>query len=172
MANLVLKEFRCVIETDEIGDDSPYFVIFIGNSGSPKFSDVKRIRDPQWDNNISSGNLVLVNTTVSGSVGMNSLVFVALLEEDNNPDIAGAALTNVKDTMTGFYNAFWASGTATVSALEANLGQKFWDAIKANLANDDIVAIARLKITTLSGNINLLHMWGDGGYYRVRFGMA
>ena len=42
MATLVLKEFRCVIETDEVGDDSPYFVIVIGNSGSPKFSDVHR----------------------------------------------------------------------------------------------------------------------------------
>lgn len=172
MANLVLKEFRCVIETDEIGDDSPYFVIFIGNSGSPKFSDVKRIRDPQWDNNISSGNLVQVNTTVSSGVGSNTLVLVALLEEDNNPDIAGAALTNVKDWMAGVYNSFWSSGTATVNDLEANLKPEFAKAINANLANDDIVAIARLKVTTSSGNLNLLHMWGDGGYYRVRFGMA
>src|SRR5215467_9314441 len=158
MANLLLKAFRCLIETDEIGDDSPYFVIFVGHAGSPKFSDVKRIRDPQWDNNVSSGQLVTnINATIAGGVDLNTLVLVALLEEDNNPDIAGATLTNVKNWMNSVYNAFWASGTASVTQLEANLKPQFSSAIHANLPNDDVVAIARLKVTTMSGNIPLLY---------------
>ena len=173
MANLVLKAFRCLLETDEIGDDSPYFVIFIGHAGSPKFSDVKRIRDPQWDNNVSSGKLVdNINAAVGSNVDSNTLVLVALLEEDNNPDIAGATLTNVKNWMNSVYNAFWANGSATVTQLEASLKPEFSNAIYANLANDDVVAIARLKITTLSGNIPLLYLTGDGGQYRVRFVMT
>ena len=170
MANLVLSEFRCVTETDEIGDDSPYFVIFIGNTGT-SFSDVKRLRDPQWDNNISSGKLVHVNSTVSSGVGTNSLVLVALLEEDNDPDISGQILTNIKQSMSGWYNTIFAQGGG-ISQMEASLKPLFKQHIEAALSNDDVVAIARLKVTTLSGNLNLLHMWGDGGYYRVRFKMA
>ena len=151
MANLTSKEFRCVVETDELGDDSPYFLVFLGNAGNPKFSDVKRIRNSQWDNEISTGDLVHVNTTVSGGVGMNTLVLVALLEEDNNPDIAGATLTNLKNWMASAYDAFWASGSATLAQLEANLKPEFAKAINANLANDDVVAIARLKVKALAG---------------------
>jgi hypothetical protein len=169
MANLILKEFRCVIETDEVGDDSPYFVIFLCNSGQPKFSDAKRMRDPAWDNNISSGELVQPNALVSGGVGMNTLVLVALLEEDNNPDIGSAALTSIKSWMSAAYDPFWANGTASLTQLEANLMPQFKSAVTSNLSNDDIVAFARLKVTTLAGNINLLHLHGDGGYYRVRF---
>jgi len=170
MATLVLSEFRCVIETDEIGDDSPYFVIFVGNADT-SFSDVKRIREPQWDNDISSGKLVQVNSTVSGGIGVNSLVLVALLEEDNNPDISGQILTNIKQTMSGWYNTFFPPAGG-VNQLETKLMPIFQQIIEANLSNDDVVAFARLKITTLSGNLNLLHMWGDGGYYRVRFKMT
>lgn len=61
---LYLKEFRCVEETDEVGNDSPYFVVFVGNKSGQPFSDVVRVRDPDWDGAASTGKLFQPNLWV------------------------------------------------------------------------------------------------------------
>jgi hypothetical protein len=172
MANLILKEFRCVEETDEVGSDSPYFVIFVGQRGNAPISDVKTIRKDSWDNNIGSGDFRAPNITVAAGVDTSTLVIVALMEEDANPDITGGDLANVQNWMKSVFQAFGSVGGTSLTQLAAQVKPEFIKALNANITNDEIVNVQRLTITTLSGSLPLVHFFGDGGHYRVRFRMT
>jgi len=172
MANLILNDFRCVEETDEAGWDSPYFVTFIGHPGTTPTSNVITTRKDSWDNNIGSGSYRAPQMTVASGVDIKTLVLVALMEEDVNPDITGANLTKVRDTMQ-----WWCSGVGSVSGisltqLAAEVRPEFVKALNKFCVNDDNVDVHRLPITTLSGLLPLLHFFGSDGHYRVRFKMA
>jgi len=174
MAKLILKAFRCLKQNDNFFSDSPYFVILIANSGTPAFFDVKRLRDPKWDNNFEASTRVDPNMTVSSSVGTNSLVLVALMEEEDNPDIGGTAINDIKAQVKPLYDAFWASGAASADDLEAHLAFPFMNAVFKKRGNDDVIQIPRLKITKSAGDLPLLDMKSksESGEYRVRFAMA
>jgi hypothetical protein len=173
MATLVLKEFRAVEETDEVGSDSPYFLIFRGRPNNPTASTVDIVRFGSWDNEIDSGDFRTVNFAVGTGVDAGTVVLVALMEEDVDPNFTSSnqAMKNVRGWMKTALQAWGANG-ATVDQVASSLTPEFAKAINANRGNDDIVSIQQLKITTLSGQLGLLHMKGDGGYYRVRFTMA
>ncbi|MES2070130.1 MAG: hypothetical protein V4488_07270 [Pseudomonadota bacterium] len=172
MANLILKEFRCVEETDEAGADSPYFVVFVGHPGKPESADVKMIRKGEWDNEVSTGDLLVANVPVASGVDTNTLVLVALMEEDVNPDIAGTELSNVRNWMKAVFQAFGSINGASAAQLSPLVMPEFIKALNANLTNDDVVGISRLSITTASGLLPLINFFGDGGQYKVRFNMA
>lgn len=40
---------------------------------------------------------------------------------------------------------------------------------KSEDGNDDLIDAERIRITTLAGALPLIHLHGDGGYYKVRF---
>jgi len=172
MASLFLKEFRCVEETDEVGDDSPYFVIFVGNAGSPKHCEVKVIRRSEWDNDISSSSFRSVNQKISDGVGSSTVVLVGLMEEDNDPDITGEQLTKVRNWMTTLYDAYWVSGASSASQLADKLRPEFYRALNNYRSNDEIVGVVHQPISSTTGLQPLRHIYGDGGYYRVRLSTA
>jgi len=171
MTNLVLQDFTCIEETDEAGWDSPYFVIFVGHPGSSALSDVRTVRKESWDNNIGSGSVRIPNLTVASGVNSNTLVLVALIEEDVNPDITGSSLAHVQRWMNAVFGAFGQIGGISLNQLELLVGPEFERALNANIANDDIVAVHRLGIGKASGVLPQMHFWGAGGHYAVRFRM-
>lgn len=174
MATLRLLEFQCVEETDEVGDDSPYFVFFIGKGNNPEAAQLVRVRQSHWDNNVSSGNVFQPNTNVSGSVDSNTLVLCALMEEDVDADIAtgNGAFTKIQNDMRAVLKSFAASGSPSLSQLASNLIPEFRKSLDARTTNDDIVDVKHLPT-----NINLKQhgsfaFKGDGGHYKVWFEMV
>lgn len=172
MAKLILKEFRCVEESDEIDSDSPYFVVFVGKSGTNPTSDVKMIRREAWDNDTDTGELKVANITVADGVNANTVVLAALMEEDGDANITGARLAIVKSWMQAVFSAFNASGSASADDLATKIRPEFAKAINANKGDDEMLGIRRVPVPSSPGNVPLLTYTGDESNYRVRFTVA
>ena len=174
MTTLTLKEFRCVEETDEVGSDSPYFLVFQGDPTRPgSEADLHRVRRDSWDNEISSGSFRRPNAVVTKDIGSNHLVLCALMEEDNDPDIGGAAFAGVENWMRTVFDAYRASGTRSAADMAGDLIPEFRRAIKAYRSNDELVNILRVRLNADgSGQLPLLNYYGDCGHYRVRFTLS
>lgn len=178
MANLKFQKFTCVTETDEAGSDSPYFLLFIGNI-DPKTkqatSTVKMVREDKWDNNIDSGDsrdISTGNQTIATNVDSNTLVLVAVLEEDVDPDMAGINLLNVQIKAQASFAFFVATQNLKLPQLATKMKAEFIDIINRNLVNDDMVNVARLTIPSKVGSIPTVHFFGDGGHYTTEFALA
>jgi hypothetical protein len=175
MAKLILKEFRCVEDTDESGGESPYFIIFVGDLTTGN-TEVKRIRRESWDNKVDKGELWVVNVPVVSGFNLNpnpTLVLVALLEEDDNMDISNDALNSgLKAFLQGRFKGFKDSGSTIVTSAIANsLRDAFIAWLSLALGNDDNMGVKRLKVNGTPGLQPLLNYFADTGHYRVRFVM-
>lgn len=171
MASLILKSFKCDKETSEIGNDSPYFVFFLGRPNQASSGILKRIRQPHWDNDVSedSGYLYQPGATVATGVDANTVVLCALMEEDNDADLApgNGAFKKVQQHMREYLGANGANESA--AAVAGKLLPNFAQELATHTVNDDIVAIVPIPL-----NINLeqhgsFKFSGDGGSYRVWF---
>lgn len=168
---LYLKEFRCVEETDELGNDSPYFVVFVGNNSGQPSSDVVRVRDPAWDGAAKSGKLFQPNMWVHNQVDTNSIVVVALVEEDYDPDITDGKIAVLKLLMQTRFNLYAGWGL-TKQQLAYQMRHEFADYLPDLLVNDEYTQSKSLNVNTGVGDLPLLTFSGDGGFYRVRFKMV
>jgi hypothetical protein len=169
---LYLKELRCVKETEgEWGNDSPYFVVFVGNLAGNPSSDVVRKRDPAWDGQAYSGKLFTPNLLVHTQVGTNSVVVVAMVEEDDNADIGTAQLTTLKMLMQAKFQ-YYSSWNLTLAQRASLMSGHLSTYVKDLLGNDDFIQSRHLPIASEVGDLPLLDFYGDGGHYRVRFNMV
>ena len=169
---LYLKEFRCVTETaGEAGNDSPYFMVIVGNQSQEFFTDVVRVRMPAWDGAAYSGKLFTPNLWVHNHVDTNSVVLVALVEEDDGPDVGGSNLSILQLLMKAKFNSYrdWNLTLAQRASLMTN---HFRTYITDILGNDDYIQTKHLPISAAVGDLPLLNFYGDGGHYRVRFTMV
>jgi hypothetical protein len=170
MASLILQSFKCVEETDEVGSDSPYFVIFHGDPTNPSAARVRKVRKQAWDGTVDSGETVQANSTVVGNgVSARSVVLAAFMEEDNDSDISAGDLTAIENHMRTVFTAFSASGTAPLNLLTMQMTMEFIKALIPRIENDDLCGLAPLKITNTAGLLPALRFTGDGGDYRVQF---
>jgi hypothetical protein len=78
----------------------------------------------------------------------------------------------VRHRMKTMFAALSASGSASVASLVPRMAFEFFKAIAQRTGNDEIIGPAWLAITTNTGELPLVHLQGDGGYYKVRFGMS
>ena len=168
---LYLKEFRCVKETDEEGNDSPYFIVFVGNRNHPKSMSIERKRLEAWDTKAYSGKLFTPNLYISNDVVTNSVVLVGLIEEDWDPDIGGTALLHAMllPHWNNYTSAAWSN--LSISQLAALMRDKMATVLKACMANDEYIQTRHLPISVEVGDLPLLNFYGDEGHYRVRFEM-
>lgn len=171
MATLTLKEFRCVEESDEAGCDSPYFLVFEGDPAQPgSEAQLHRVRRDAWDNEIASGSFRSVNHVVAKDVVGNHLVLCALMEEDNDPDIAGSSFAFVQNWLRSVFDAYRAGGSASAKDMAAKMKPEFRSAITAARSNDEILGVVHVPLTAAAnGNLPLRYFYGDGGVYRARF---
>lgn len=169
---LYLKEFRCVKESEgEMGNDSPYFVVFVGNLAGNPSSDVVRKRDPDWDEKAYSGKLFTPNLLVHTQVGLNSVVVVAMVEEDDNADIGTVQLATLKVLMQSKWQ-YYSSWTLTPAQRAVLMRGHLASYIQDLLGNDDYIQALHLPIASEVGDLPLLNFYGDGAHYRVRFHMV
>jgi hypothetical protein len=175
MAKLILKEFRCVEDTDESGSESPYFLVFIGDLVTGK-TDVKRIKQGNWDDEVDKGELWVVNAPVPFDHPFSfktdsTLIFVALLEEDIDVDISEAEVkTFFKPVLDASFQELKRSGaTKITNGISLGVKKSFNLLLGLKLGNDENMGIIRLKPTGQPGNQPLLNYFADTGHYRVRF---
>lgn len=169
MATLKLRAFRCVEESDEVGADSPYFVVFHGQPNNPGGAQITSVRRESWDNEVDSGDLFTPNAVVAKDIDTSTFVLVALMEEDVDRDIAGTAANNVENWMRTMFSAYSGSGVTPHSYLAEKLIPELRRAINNYRSNDDIIDVKWLPVSTLNGDLKLLRFSGDGASYRVRF---
>jgi hypothetical protein len=178
MAKLVLKEFRCVEDTTEVGSESPYFITFVGDLATLKTS-IKLTRQGSWHNQVDIGELWPVNETVADGISLNpnqTVVLVALVEEDEGLDVSNFELVNVIKTitaakLTSLKNAGVNQLTPTVKGwIRDSFRTAVYLALSSSSgANDDLLGTRNLWLTGQLGAQPLLHIYAGGGYYRVRY---
>ena len=179
MATLELNSFRCEMDTSEPVSDSPYFVIFTARPGNTPTSDVVAVRNPQWDNTIDTGDTGEpdpANFPVASNVGLDTVVLVALMEEDKAPDvIADNVIHSIQQLMQEVLVRI-DFNNLTPAQIAARLLPSFRLLLSVVQHNDDILSIRQLPIPTPIGNLPLLLppllLSGGGGSYRVQFSMA
>lgn len=167
MAQLILKKFRCNEETDEVDSDSPYFAVFVGEPSTKK-SEVHYVRREAWDNDTDTGETKVANITVDGSVSENAVILAALLEEDDDPDVTGPAMTMVRTNMQVIFNAFAVQG-ASAEQIAQNVRPEFRKALERAIANDELLGVKRVSATP---GTKVLKYRADGGSYDVTFAVS
>jgi hypothetical protein len=155
MAKLILKEFRCVEDTDEVGAESPYFLVFIGDLETGK-TELKMIRQGNWHNEVDKGELWTVNAPVTNGFSFKpnpTLVLVAMVEEDENVDVSAFERDNIiKPLLAAKFKSFRDSGaTIVTNAIASGVIDTFNIFLNVSLSNDDNMGIKRLKTTGQTG---------------------
>ena len=173
MAKLVLKEFRCVEDTDESGAESPYFLVYIAALDKNE-TVLKMIRQGNWHNEVDKGELWTVNATVSNGFNFNpntTLVLSALIEEDDNVDVSNFEKDNIiKPLLDARLRDVKKSGANIITdGIASGFINTFNSGLVLSLSNDDKMGVKRLKTTGTTGNQPLLNYFADTGHYRVRF---
>jgi hypothetical protein len=173
MGTLILTDFQCVEETNEIGSDGPYFVFFIGKGSDPAAAQVVTIRQPQWDERVDKGDVFHPNATVS-SVDDNTLVLCALMEEDFRTDITTGtgAFRRLQAQMRPMLAAHDASGATPVAQLAQQLIPEYRKALDANRTNDDLVDVVHVPTNIDLQQHGAFRMEGGGGSYLVWFAIG
>lgn len=180
MSKLILKRFHCVTETDEVGADSPYFLTFVGDIATGKTA-LKLTRQGNWHNEVDQGEIWTVNATVAEGFDFTpskTIVLCGLVEEDEGVDINTTEVDNIRTVLSNRIKQYQATGANTVTALIRNdMAQLMRTMIAMSLltssgASDDIVGVKPLKPNGNTGEQALVSLVGDGGHYRVRYGVA
>jgi hypothetical protein len=199
MKKLILKEFRCVNDTDEWGgSDSPYFITFVGDITRPA-ADNSRIQVTargEWHDEVEEGELFVVDEVIdTGSFSLNpaqTVVLVALIEENEGFDITrldGAKLKKIQGPLSNKLFALKKNGANKIDGGAYGNFIDLRDMFEKNLKNvlaessrgdeDDLLGIRptvfqpNLSIhpwlTGQTGNQPLMYFLGDGGNYKVRY---
>jgi len=180
MSTLILKRFHCVTETNEPGSDSPYFLTFVGDITNGNTA-MKMTRQGNWHNEVDEGEIWQVNATVADGFNFKpatTLVLCAMVEEDEGLDISNAEVEQIQAALAQRLNQFRATGANVIKPIITNsMAQTMRARIVVSLltnagAGDDIVGVKALKLNGNTGEQALVSLVGDGGHYRVRYGVA
>ena len=180
MSKLILKRFQCVTETDEVGADSPYFLTFVGDITTGKTA-LKLTRQGNWHNEVDQGEIWQVNATVADGFDFKpakTLVLCAMVEEDEGLDISSAEVEQMQAALAQRLNQYRATGANVIKPIITNgMAQMMrslvlMSTITSAGANDDLVGVKALTLNGNSGEQALVSLVGDGGHYRVRYGVA
>jgi hypothetical protein len=177
MAKLILKRFQCVIDTNELGSESPYFLTFVGDFATGKTA-LKLTRQGNWHNEVDQGETWTVNETVADGfdlVPTKTVVLSAMVEEDEGLDVNSVEVNMIRSVLTARLNTLRQAGVTLVNATIANLmASTMKTALQLALssssgADDDYMGTRRVAITGQSGELQLVTFNAGGGLYRVRY---
>jgi len=180
MSKLILKRFHCVTETNEVGADSPYFLTFVGDITNGNTA-MKLTRQGNWHNEVDEGEIWQVNATVADGFNFKpatTLVLCAMIEEDEGLDINNAEVEQIQAALAQRLNQFRATGANVVkpiitsSMVQTMRARMMVSLLTSAGKNDDIVGVKALKLNGNTGEQALVSLVGDGGHYRVRYGVA
>ena len=167
MSKLILERFKCLEESDEIGSDSPYFMVYVAEARSGKAkSDVKFVRRESWDNEVDTGDTFITNKTVSEGMH-HDLVIVGMLEEDWDADFAFPMSEIIAMNMKSLDSLLAAVTTGVSDTVAEIVRGEFARQLNTFAVNDEVLGVKRLKNTA-----NPLVFTGDGSNYQVKFKFA
>ncbi len=164
-STLKLDRVHCDEETDEIGSDSPYVLVFAtspSNAGAVSFG---KWGPGGWDNVVDTGDIYYPNGTIASGVQGGWTLWTVLMEEDNGHDISAGDMTYINTVM---WNQWQASFWQSAATQQITMTMAFLNAIGATTDNDDTVAIRSFAISGLSTGTTM-NFSGDGGSYNLRF---
>ena len=170
MAKLILKRFQCVIDTNELGSESPYFLTFVGDFATGKTA-LKLTRQGNWHNEVDQGEIWTVNETVADGFDLVPTKTVVL-------DVNSVEINMIRSVLTARLNTLRQAGVTLVNATIANLmASTMKTALQLALssasgADDDYMGTRRVPITGQSGDLQLITFNADSGLYRVRYAQA
>lgn len=172
---LMLTRLKCTTETSESGNDSPYLLVFMGlrsaNAGVPASGKLIRVRDPDWDGAFHDGKTVDTRQIVSEAEAGGFFVFVTLLEEDFDPDLASGGFLQslILAQWQNYGGAGWAN--LTPGQLQEIFRGKMAALVKASLSNDEYIQTKSFVVPTVTTETALtpLGFAGDGGLYSATF---
>jgi len=183
MAKLTLKEFRCVVDTDEMGDESPYFLTWVGDL---RIQDcrLKFTRKAFWENKVSPGPWWPVNDVVVDSDDfdlnpLRTLALSAMVEEDEGTDLKGVEVEAINDRMRTVLRShaelFQAQDPQFISTMRNTLRSEILGKLSSAVgADDDLMeedghrAVRRVVLTG-TGNLDLVTFKGGNGEYQARY---
>lgn len=150
----------CNEETDEIGDDSPYFLVFAASTTNPGATAFGKWGPGGWDDEIASGDSYSPNASIATGVGSGWRLISLMVEEDYDNDLTAGEIAWIGNNMYNQYQiSFWKPASTMISELRATLR----NTTNLYLSNDDMVATASSSIGGWAYYV------GDGGSYQVRY---
>lgn len=172
---LMLTQIKCDVETDEDGNDSPYVMVFMGlRSSTPGVAasgKLFRVRDPDWDNAFHNNHTVNTRQIVDEAEAGGKFVFVTLIEEDWDPDLASGGWLQalILSQWLVYGGAGWANLTS--SQLRDVMRPKIADLMKGAVGNDEYIQTRSFVVPTVTTETALapLSFSGDGGSYKLTF---
>jgi hypothetical protein len=183
VAKLILKEFRCVVDTDESGDESPYFVTWVGNLVTAETA-VKWSRKAFWENKVSPGPTWPVNDIVVSGFDLNpsrALALALMIEEDEGTDLTKAEAENdVKARMFQIFenyrqNGFQATDPLFINVMRNTLRAAVLDKMSPGVgADDDLMEEddwRAARVIPLPGHVGAMEVTfkGGNGKYVARY---
>jgi hypothetical protein len=180
MANLVLKRFKCVEDTDEIGGESPYFITWVGDVRQGE-STLKLTRKTYWDNNVSKGpGPWPVDDVVSTGLSLNpsdTLALAMMIEKDEGIDVVTSEIDAIRGstaTVLRNHEGFMASDPNFISTMRNTLEGKIKQALQSSAgADDDLMeesghrAARIIDLRGGAGELTVVVFKGGGGRYEV-----
>jgi hypothetical protein len=184
MAKLTFKEFRCAVDTNESGDESPYFLTWVGDLKLHECR-LKFTRKAFWENKVSPGpwwpvNDVVIDSPVFDLSPMHTIALAAMVEEDEGTDLSGAEINAINAEMKTVLLNHIQSGAQAQHAsfintmrntLRSKILGKLSSAVGADddlMEEDDWKAVRRIVLTG-TGNLDLVTFKGGDGQYQARY---
>lgn len=162
---LKLDRVRCIEETDEIGSDSPYVLVFATSPTNPSATAFGVWGPGGWDNAVDTGDTYYPNATIATGVHAGWTLWSVLLEEDNANDLTPGYRAWIANAIYNKWQvAFWHAPAA--QQFEMTFG--IISAVDHYLDNDDIAAVRKSTVSSSSAGFDVSHN-GDGGAYWLRF---
>lgn len=167
---LMLTQLKCVDDTSEGGDDSPYVLVFMAHRNVPG-GKLHRLRDSDWDDNFNVGSVDNTRRIIDESEAGGAFVFAFMLEEDWDPDLGGGGVLQLM--MQSVWNVYGQSGWSnlTPAQLRSIVGPKLSSIVSASLSNDEYLGWHSFVVPTVTTETPLtpLNFSGDGGTYKLTF---
>lgn len=191
---LTFQHFICEEGTGEIGDESPYFLTWVGNVVD-NVSTLRYTRQAVWNDNVpeNPSGIWLVNEVVANNFDLSpskTLALALMIEEDEGFDLSkneatkvdsSDSLTSVREKMAQLLTThFQQSSTIQDSNVIRNFQLTFASAVRGFLQNpvgaqDDLMEepdsgkLAARKINLAAPNKLPEVVFRGGGRYRARF---
>jgi hypothetical protein len=178
---LVIDGMRCVEETDEVGSDDVYIVIFRGDPKPPFGSNVGVHGPGQAWSDFDTGELEGSDVPIA-MFFPDAVYVIMLVEEDNARDISGSEVIGAWKSQCGLVwrgallplqlSGKLPPSPAQTAAAAQNVAQAMLGLASLYMelpkGNDDAIGNPQ-QVVVSSGQATTLTFKGDGGHYRIRF---
>jgi hypothetical protein len=190
MAQLVLKRFQCVEDTNESGGESPYFITWVGNLNDPGASTLTLTAQAYWNNNVDKGpGSWPVNDVVCAALPTppsKALALAVMVEKDEGRDIVTAEMQSMKQNLQNALQT-WVNSGVFDSNGNANFVNTMKNTFEAQVrtrlqssvgADDDLMeednwrAARRITLTSQPQELAIVTFKGGDGQYNVRYAVT